>query len=264
MIAPSEKADFIPIRFVPQAALQSLQNRVSTAVAAWAEDWGLTDIDDCSCAVVRCRDLPTHDVAALPSAAVTLADADSLSSRASPLVNVFAKAVFQTDAHKSPIAADVAEAACAALKKSLVQQLGESACLSLACERPGSQSLGDWGVCCSITVAKHKLSLYLSVQQLAALGVMKTTARPALSRWNAANVLSDLPVTLIAELGSAEVDVVDFSNLAEGDVIVLSQSMSRPLCVRGEKTELQLAAQIGHSGVYRAIQVLAPTRGLSS
>lgn len=115
---------------------------------------------------------------------------------------------------------------------------------------------GHTGLVCRFSWLQHRLQLRLSCAQLRTSGWQ---ARPqpaaALGRVDLERAFARARVPLVAQLGTAGVNVGDLLHLAPGDVLLLSESLDEPLRISSPGSSLSLRALLGSAPVAAAAAI---------
>lgn len=240
-------SDVQPLAWVPQSACDRLARAMDEVLSRWASTWGLPAPAQASSRPLGypgSEGVGFNDLAApLP-----LAWRQSLST-----------ALFGCDATASAVFDAVLQRVSDDLRQAAAQAFGHRGPDTTGMAARAAP--GHRGVMVQAQVVGHCCGVVLGhAQWHAAVGLAQQNA-PALGRVNLEHALAASPVTLVAELGRAEVTIDELLALSPGDVLLLHETLETPLRIVAPGSALSLTAHLGASaGIspVRAARWLAP------
>ena len=223
-----------PLGWVPPSACERVAQTMNGLLASWASTWGLP-------AMVRASARPLDrksgdsldfiDLAAPPPAVWRQA---------------LSEVLFGCDATGSAVFDAVLKRVGDDLRQTIERAFGLAATGTFrAGDEAPMTAPGHRGVVVQADIAGHRCGVILGHSQWRnSNGMPKPTAAPMV-RVNLEKALASTPVSLVAELGRADVTIKELLALAPGDVLLLTETLDAPLRIVAPGSALVLAAHLG-------------------
>lgn len=233
----------IRITWLPAQICGAIAEEFSQLVSVWAAAWDLPEPEAVRSAPVSV------------SIPVALDVVDLLAELPAPWKQSIGRALFKFDSAGSPLVQAVVKRAVESLQSSL----REAFSVEEASDAETPSALGDQGIQVSLEILGLRCGLLLSCGQLFGSGRLQLPKSEALPAVNFERALANAPVSLVAELGRADVGFEELMQLAPGDVLLLKQTLDTPLRVRSPGSLLELRAHLGAAAGLpkRAVRCLA-------
>lgn len=234
----------VPLKWVADRQLDQAAADVLEVIQAWASSWGLP--------------LPAgqvRSVSRIPAGGAADACGEALPGAAcfgAAWRDALAEQLFGAAAEDSAVLSRVVGQLTEDLQSRLRRRFAPDLAPDLP-PRASSARPGDWGAQVAVEVLGCTVTLALSCAQLGA-----RPAQAALAAVSAERSLAQLPVRLVAEVGSTRISVADLLGLCVDDVLLLSQRLDTPTQLRSPGSSLRLHGRLGRSPQgMRAVSLLA-------
>lgn len=216
------------LAWLPPSTCGRVAKDADEVLSGWAATWGLPAPGQSQCE---------------PLAAGRATPDDFIDLRAPPasdLKKALSQALFDFDGSGSAVVETVIRQIVETLALQLSQVFAPA---STGAEAHGP--LGHQGARVSLELLGLRCGFLLTCTQLRVSGKLAVPLPGPLPGVNLEQALAETPLSLIAELGRAEVNLDDLMQLAPGDVLLLKERLDTPLRVVVRGSAMDLSAHLG-------------------